>query len=326
MTATAATDIILQEVEKLDAAVLFKEGTGTVITQIEQHVKSFVIDAETKDGREFAKSLAYKVSRAKTMIDDKGKELVADMKKQASEIDGERKKVRDTLDKLRDDVKAPVEAWETKERQRIEAIECALNDLADLGDLPFEATVELIDERQEMFNHPVVVDFGEYADRAREITSAVALKLVAAREAAVKRAADQAELEVLRAAQRKREEEETAAAREQKKKQDAEDFKYRLMHQDAESDNRAFDAAANAVRLERMRKLAEENALLAAEIKREENKKHRAKIHRAARDSLIAALKALPLAELGVKLNEAQATAIIQAIAMKKVTNVTINY
>lgn len=326
MTATAATDIILQEVAKLDAVVLFKEGTDTVIKQIVEHVNSFAIDAEMEEGREFAKSLAYKVSRAKTMIDDKGKELVADMKKQAGAIDAERKKVRDALDALRDEVKKPVEEWETKERQRIDTIETALHDIADLADLPFEATVALIDERLAGIDKQPLVKWGEYQERMQQVRFDTGLALAKAREAAVKRDAERAELEVLRAAQRKRDEEETAAAREQKKKQDAEDFKFGLMHQDAESDNRAFDAAARAVEQERARKLAEDRALLAAETKREENKRHRAKIHRVARDSLMKALVEAPLEGLKITITDEQATAIISAIALKKVTNVTINY
>lgn len=59
------------------------------------------------------------VSRVKTRLDDVGKNIVSEWKKQSAQIDARRKIIRDTLDGLRDAVRAPVIKWEEEEAERL---------------------------------------------------------------------------------------------------------------------------------------------------------------------------------------------------------------
>lgn len=104
-----------------------KDALDTILLRIREATATQVIDATTPEGRAEIKSLAYKIARSKTAIDDAGKTLVADLKTQSGKIDVLRKHARDTLDALKDEVRAPVTAWEAEqariereERERIE--------------------------------------------------------------------------------------------------------------------------------------------------------------------------------------------------------------
>jgi len=104
-------------VEKLDVAVVFTEdGMGNLLEQIEKRAMSFVPDISTDQGRKDLKSLAHKVARSKTIIDDLGKDMVDDWKKKAKVIDGYRKEARDFLDELKDKVRKPLTEWEEEQK------------------------------------------------------------------------------------------------------------------------------------------------------------------------------------------------------------------
>jgi colicin import membrane protein len=74
---------------------------------------------ETRKGREEIAAFAYKISRSKTALEDAGKELAAIQKEIPRKIDASRKMMRDTLDKWRDEVRAPLTAWEQAEEARV---------------------------------------------------------------------------------------------------------------------------------------------------------------------------------------------------------------
>jgi colicin import membrane protein len=95
----------LVAIEELDIAKLFTdEGMQGVLQEIESKALSFAFDIETDQGRKDIASLAYKVARSKTLIDNTGKDTVADWKKKTKLIDGYRKQARDFLDDLKEKV------------------------------------------------------------------------------------------------------------------------------------------------------------------------------------------------------------------------------
>lgn len=129
MSATAetvadSTTLIPAEFGDLQAAFA-GPALDDLLGRIRAATVTLVPDASTEKGRKEIASLAYKVSRSKTAIDDAGKTLVADIKARASKIDAARKKARDTLDALRDEVRAPLTEWEAEqariEREKAEA-------------------------------------------------------------------------------------------------------------------------------------------------------------------------------------------------------------
>lgn len=64
---------------------------------------------------------AAEASRTKMILDKHGKTIVEGWKKQCADIDIRRKLIRDTLDKLRDDIRLPVTDWERREKARLAA-------------------------------------------------------------------------------------------------------------------------------------------------------------------------------------------------------------
>ena len=101
-------DVLLVD-EKEDALLeLFKKKDGfkPVIEEVRQQAYKLLSGhtAETEKGRKHFASVAYKVARSKTYIDDLGKNLVADAKKQISLVDAERKSIKDQLDLLKSEI------------------------------------------------------------------------------------------------------------------------------------------------------------------------------------------------------------------------------
>jgi hypothetical protein len=112
MTETLA-DLIESVAEPgIEAVDLFKpEKTKEILTRVRAASMAQVFDITTKSGREECKSLAYKIARFKTTVDDAGKELVAERKREVKEVDRLRKVMRDGLDEIKTDVRAPLTAW-----------------------------------------------------------------------------------------------------------------------------------------------------------------------------------------------------------------------
>lgn len=98
-----------------------ENGLENLFEKLKGAVQPIVSDVSDKDGRDQVKALAYKVSRSKTLVDNFGKDLVSEIKAKSKVIDDKRKFWRESCDKLRDYIKAPLDAWEA-EQERLKAI------------------------------------------------------------------------------------------------------------------------------------------------------------------------------------------------------------
>jgi len=107
-------------VEKLNPVELFQNDGGmeSVLTDIETKALAVVTSVETEKGRKEIASLANRVARSKTLIDNIGKLMVADWKAKAKKVDAGRKRARDFLDTLKKTVRAPLTEWEAIEAKR----------------------------------------------------------------------------------------------------------------------------------------------------------------------------------------------------------------
>lgn len=115
-------DLIVIEKENALTVFTTSNGLDPIIDRIRQEVSSLVPDTSTKKGRDAIASAAMKVARSKTYLDGVGKELVDKLKEQPKLIDAERKRVRDILDALKDEVRKPLTEWEMAEDSRIKSI------------------------------------------------------------------------------------------------------------------------------------------------------------------------------------------------------------
>jgi len=114
----SSLEIALEQTSALD--VFQKDGVEILVSELEGEVRSIVHDVTTKKGRKEIASLAYKVSCSKTALDALGKDLVAEWKAKSKAVDSDRKKIRDRLDALRDEVRNPLTEWEAVEKAKVE--------------------------------------------------------------------------------------------------------------------------------------------------------------------------------------------------------------
>lgn len=198
-------------IEKKNAMAVFtnNDQLDTLIEAIEKEARSLVPDVTTKKGRDAIASMAHKVARSKTYIDNAGKDLVAELKALPKQIDESRRVVRERLDALKDEVRRPLTEWEA-EQERIKAQE-AMNALhAEALEMNIKFDQELAAKFEA--DHEMALLMDKDIDRERADKAAEAERQRIAREEEIKRQAEEkAKREAAEKAQR---EIDAAAARE----------------------------------------------------------------------------------------------------------------
>ncbi|MEX0548994.1 hypothetical protein [Raoultella terrigena] len=203
------TDLVV--IEKKNAMAVFtnNDQLDPLIELIEKEARSLVPDVTTKKGRDAIASMAHKVARSKTYIDNAGKDLVAELKALPKQIDESRRVVRERLDALKDEVRRPLTEWEA-EQERIKAEE-AMNEMhAEALEMNIKFDQELAAKFEA--DHEMALLMDKDIDRERADKAAEAERQRIAREEEIKRQAEEkAKREAAEKAQR---EIDAAAARE----------------------------------------------------------------------------------------------------------------
>lgn len=235
-----------------------------------------VPDLTTEKGRKAIASLAHKVARTKTAIDDAGKLLNEEARARINVIDASRREIRDQLDALKAEVRAPLTAWEEAEDARVEKAKAELTSIREAGRVEFMDAAEDVQERLVALRAMTIdtVLHGESAGIASAARSDAIAALEAAHERLVREEQERAELERLRAAEAERERleaEQLAAAQEEQRRHAAEQAEVeRLALIEREAEERA---KAEAERVAEEQRQATERAhaeALAAETRRAE--------------------------------------------------------
>lgn len=316
--------VTLPAAADLEAAFISDEYIDRLITDIRQKATSVVGDVNTVKGRGVYISMASTVRRTKTVIDDAGKALVAEMKKRPALVDASRKKVRDALDELAVDIRRPATEWE-EAKARVEAEELAKKEA--------EALAARLD-----VDHEMALLMNDAFDREQAEKKAEAERQRIAREEEIKRqaeekakreAAEQAQREIDAAASREREALLAKERAEREKKEAAEKAERDRIaaEQKAEADKQAaIDAErrkaqeeADRIRRETEEKeaalLAEQKRIAEEEERRAADVEHRRSINATAVQALI---------DQGIP--EDWAKSCVVAIARGKVPATTIKY
>lgn len=123
MSSAATTETQLVTIPDGTALSVFTtdQAIDPFLARIRAEVDAFVPDLTTATGRKAIASIAYKVAQTKTYLESVGKALADEQKEIPKKIDACRKRVRDTLDLWRDEVRQPLTDWETAEEARIKA-------------------------------------------------------------------------------------------------------------------------------------------------------------------------------------------------------------
>lgn len=236
-------------------------GLEPYLQKIRDEIDAFVPDVSTRKGREAIASIAYKVARSKTALDNVGKDLVADLKEIPKKIDAERKRMRDTLDAWQEEVRRPLNDWQAAEDARVDRHQARIQQLRDLVDVE---TLFAEGIRFKISNaEAVVIDegFEEFEAEAHQVKAKTLESLRASLARQEKYEAEQAELERLRAETTAREQKE----REERIAREAEERARREAEQKAQAEREAaqrreMEAKAAAERRELELKLQAEQA------------------------------------------------------------------
>ena len=204
------------------ASVFTPAGAEDVLAAIRAEVAKVDTDISTPKGRKAVASLAYQIARSKTALDEAGKGLTEQARRQIDTINGERRRIRDELDQLAEDVRRPLTDWENADKARIKAHEDAIAALTMdplVQAWPASQIGALIEQVPELLAGRDWQEFRQRAERtiAAEIERLkgwyrAALAREEAAEAERKRRDDEAERERIEAARRQAEREAQIAA------------------------------------------------------------------------------------------------------------------
>lgn len=207
----------LVSLEEVDARKLFLEDgeTDKFFRLVQQKVPQRKYDVAFQEERDECKSMAYRISRTKTALDNAGKDLVADAKKKIKSIDARRKLVRDELDRLKEEIRKPLTEYEEKQKKAKEAEELARKREED-----HEAALaeNLIWEREQELKRK------EEDLKRKEIEQAAAERARRETEERMRREREEAEHKRIEAEERKK-------AAERAKQEQAEQLKRDKQHQ-----------------------------------------------------------------------------------------------
>ncbi|MFW1826447.1 hypothetical protein ACG9X3_05420, partial [Acinetobacter sp. ULE_I092] len=108
-----------------------ENGTKSLFEKIATEARSVIFDMSVKKERDALKSFAYNLARTKTTVDNYGKEMVAEIKKQSGVIDADRKFWRDNMDLLQEEIRKPLTEFENAEKDRVAKHENAIKEITD---------------------------------------------------------------------------------------------------------------------------------------------------------------------------------------------------
>lgn len=230
----------------------FRNGANldSLYNVVESKARALVADVTTKEGVSQIKSTARQIASIKKRVDDLGKDIVAELKDLPKQIDANRKKWREDMEALQDEIRKPVTEIE-KRQAEIEEIRATHGKLALSGSEEIKAAIETLDK--------IELTGDKWKESLEDATAAVKAEkgaLEVMLNAALKKEAEARELEELR----KKQEEAERIIREQKIREEAE----RKAREEAEA-----RAAAERARLEREKQEAERKAAEAEKAARE---------------------------------------------------------
>jgi hypothetical protein len=330
------TDLVVIEKKNAMAVFTSNDQLDPLIEAIEKEARSLVPDVTTKKGRDAIASMAHKVARSKTYIDNAGKDLVAELKALPKQIDESRRIARERLDALKDEVRRPLTEWEAEqeriaaekaaeeERLRIEAAEKAAlealkkqietdHEMALLmnKDIDRERADKAVEAERQRIAHEEEIkrQAEEKAKREAEEKHRAEMEASARREAEERAAKERAERERIEAQQRAERERIAAEQKAAADKQAAIDAERRKAHEEADRIRREAEQREQA-------RLAEEKRKAEELARREADVNHR----KAIGTDIVKALQA------NTTLTRDQAIEVLSAIKDGKIPHTGISY
>lgn len=164
-------------------------------------------DVSTLKGRNAIASLAAKVARTKTAIDNAGKKLNEEARAQINAVDASRRTIREQLDELKVEARKPLTEWEEAEAKREADAKAELDSIRAMGRVEFLDNAEDVQSRLATLQAmEISADLHGVGIAAVSAALAEAIdSLTTAHDRMVREEQERAELAKLRAAQAERE-------------------------------------------------------------------------------------------------------------------------
>lgn len=226
-SAEARTELVVAEAQTNPVALFTDEKRySDFYERIKATVSSHVPDVSTAKGRDEIRSLAFRVTKAKTSLDKAGLGLTEEARKLIKTVNESRAKMTGELDELAKEVRKPLTDWEEAEKAREERVNRELNEIRLAATVGEEETSEEVEKRgRELYERELDPElFQDRLEEAQGAKDASVLALLKARDRLKKEEDDRAELERLRAEAREREERE-ARERAEREAREAEERK-----------------------------------------------------------------------------------------------------
>jgi colicin import membrane protein len=340
-------------------------GLNPLLTKINKEARSFVPDTSTEKGRNEIIAICKQLVKASKVIDKTGKDYVGELKKIPKIVDTERKRSRDFLESLEDEIRDPLTKWEINEKNRVDDILERINAIdpfkrgintIEVGDLTVRELKNLIQIADEF-----VVDesLAEYQDSAALCKNETLLKLSGLLvmqekedlqrrqaeklkkeeeervqqeliDAAAKAAKEKAEREAEDLAEKVKREQEhrerVARQREENEKRNAAEELERVK-QRALDDKKAAERREETAKIQ-ARKDAEQLVLATQQKMAREIAREREKQEKLSSNKKHCAVinNAVVKDLMGIGLTEKKSKDVVKAIAKKEISNVSIKY
>lgn len=253
-------DIIEAVFENPSLAIL-DEGKATAFLEKVRETAASIgePDVGSAKGRDEIRSMASKVTKAKTTLDKARLSMTADLRKQVADINAAGKLVTEGLSEIAEQTRAPLTAWEAAEKAREELVESTIARFKAAALVTIADTSATVAARgNEIYETAIDPDvFRKRAEEAEEAKTATMKALHEAMHVLKEREDAKAELEAMKAAEAERlaKEAEANAAREAEERaardtQAAKEREDRLAQEAADKARRDAEAAAERDRIE----------------------------------------------------------------------------
>lgn len=254
------------------------EGHSEILEALEIEVRAIAatLDISRPEDREAIRSLAFRVAKTKTGLDEARKDLVEDWKKQSKAVDAEGKRVWERIEKLQHEVRKPLTDWESADATRVAFLEGAVSVIEAVPGQVYRTITE-VDNTAADLETRVGMNWQEFTTRADKAISLARMHLKTRREDIEQDLKDKIELARLRAEQAERDrlaerqriaDEAAAAERTRQQEIQAEQAKAAEAER-ARIENERHEAEAKAKQLEAQRvaeaEQAERDRIAAAE-------------------------------------------------------------
>jgi colicin import membrane protein len=132
---------------KPELVLLDEKARATLYEAIDKEIAAFVPDLSTDAGRRAVRSLAFKITRTKTAVDDARRAMTEEWRRKTGEVNVTGKLVTDKLDALATKVRQPLTEWEEAEKKRVALCESIIASLNALAVVALDATAAEVEER-----------------------------------------------------------------------------------------------------------------------------------------------------------------------------------